>query len=90
MSESGEHSWDWLSIKTTDGAKSEQIAYRRGCWWVEEALVRDEDNRIIGRFMARTLISDAQVPKVLAYHKVKLDEDIASGLHEPLWGRVPK
>lgn len=35
---------------------AESVSYQHGCWWVEECLVR-EDNVIIGKIVARTLIS---------------------------------
>ncbi len=74
--EAGKWSWDGMKAGITDGQKAcEQIAYRRGIWWVEECIVRDENNRIIGRIMARTLISDAAVPKAQDYVRVGIEEE---------------
>lgn len=77
-------SWDDLKLAVQDNQPgAEHLSYRRGCWWVEECLIRDEDGRVIGRMMARTLISDAQVARVWDEHRVKLvDEDLIVG---PTW-----
>lgn len=79
--ESGRWSWDGLKAQTMDGQKAaEHIAYRQGCWWVEEALVRNVDGRIIGKMFAKTLISDAQVPVALAHVTLSTEDDRADTL----------
>ena len=51
-------SWDDLRAKTTDGQKAaEYVTYRAGCWQVEEYLIRNEDNGIVGKVVTRTLVS---------------------------------
>jgi len=72
----GRFSWDGMHEGVLDKQKAcETIAYQRGCWWIEECLIRNEDNQIIGRFMARTLISDARVPHWLDTIDLKIDDE---------------
>jgi hypothetical protein len=52
------YSWDEFSSKVTDGQPaSERVTYRDGPFFVEECLVRDAQNLIIGRLLIKTFIS---------------------------------
>ena len=61
---------------TTDRQKAvEQVAYVKGCWWVEECLVRDDQGLILGKIVGKTLVSPARMGPELAYTKMGIVDD---------------
>lgn len=76
----GHQSWDDWREGVTDGQKAqERIAFKQGCYWVEECLVRDEFNVIIGKIVVKTLMSNAKVPAWLEHQKMGITDDRPEG-----------